>query len=166
MRPTITGRVIESPSGSPLSGAMVTIEGSTLTPLDDPREAVDLVRRTLAAFQDAAPDERARRTAPEKWAHAEILPRVGPDLAVLRPLLDARLERERVERVKQLVARGRKEAADLKRIITAQEKRLQKHRAEARKKYGLDDGRQRKLLSERRRVDREMRGVAREVTHG
>jgi hypothetical protein len=118
------------------------IEGSALVPLDDPREAVDLVRRTLAAFQDAAPEERARRTALEKWARGEILPRVGPDLAVLRPLLDARLERERTERVKQLVARGRKEAADLKRIITAQEKRLQKHRADARKKFGLDDGRQ------------------------
>jgi hypothetical protein len=118
------------------------IEGKKLSPVADATAAAELVKSTLAAWQGRAPDERRAAALPEAWIQQEILPRVAGDMAVLRPLLDKRLDRERAERTRQLTARGKKEAADLRRIVTAQEKRLERHRADARKKYRIGEDQQ------------------------
>ena len=118
------------------------IEGNKLVPLDDPEAAALTVRTALMGFQRLDEKQRARIFPEKTWFDAEIIPRIDSDLAVLRPLLDARFDKERGERVKQLNARGTKEAADMKGIISAQSKRIAQHEREANKKYKIGTNQQ------------------------
>jgi hypothetical protein len=118
------------------------IEGSKLVPLDDPEAAAVTVRTALLAFQRLDEKQRLVGYPDPEWFDKEIVSRIPSDLAVLRPMLDQRFDKEKGEGVKQLTARGRKESADMKRIITAQSKRIEQHEREANKKYKIGTNQQ------------------------
>jgi hypothetical protein len=118
------------------------IEGNKLVPLDDPEAAAVTVRTALLAYQRLDEKQRLDVLPYASWFDEEIIPRIPSDLAVLRPLLDQRFDKEKSEGVKQLTARGRKESADMKRIITAQSKRIEQHERDANKKYKIGTNQQ------------------------
>lgn len=109
------------------------IEGEGLRVDENAGDALRLVQASLAdpSLCDVDP----------AWAEREFLPRVPADLGLLRRDLDRRLDRDAKNRTKDLTARGKKEAASLRKVIADQEKRLAKHKAEVQKKYG-DGGNQ------------------------
>ncbi|WP_437552936.1 DISARM system SNF2-like helicase DrmD [Sorangium sp. So ce367] len=103
-----------------------------LTILDDPAEPLALVREALAdpALHDVDLD----------WARRTFLPSVPAHLEALGPRLKRRLDERQRQADRLLAERGKKEATALVKIVTDQAKRLERHRAELKKRYGIGSG--------------------------
>jgi hypothetical protein len=106
------------------------IEGTTLRLEDNADDAKRLVHMAL--------EDPALNQVDLAWTERELLPRVSKDLGGLRRDLDKVFDRRINDAKKELVARGKKEATALRKVIADQAKRLAKHQTDAQKKFGVD----------------------------
>jgi len=131
-RVVLYGRVaLYGPAAARLHDEIVAVSGviesSTLRLEENAAEALRLVRASL--------DDAALCQVDPSWTERELLPRVTPDVEVLRKELDKHFDRKTKEAKKELEGRGKTEAAALRKVIADQEKRLVKHKAEVQKKF-------------------------------